>query len=113
MKCPYCGAEMNKGYFHNDGQPVQWIPEGQKPSVWRGQLAKASVPLGQGSWLKGYRADCVTLGRDICVVQGDTIRYAKALDVDENGGLVIRLTDGSTETVSFGEVSVRGMYGYL
>ena len=56
MKCPYCGAEMKKGYFQNNDQPVQWISEGQKPSPWRGQLAKGSIPLGEGSWLKGYRA---------------------------------------------------------
>lgn len=71
------------------------------------------ISWDKAAMLEAYRADCVTLGREICVVQGDTIRHALALDVDENGGLRIRLHDGSTQVVAFGEVSVRGMYGYL
>lgn len=60
-----------------------------------------------------YRRDCITLGKEISIHQGDTLRHGTAIDLDENGGLTIRLNDGSTETVAFGEVSVRGMYGYL
>jgi len=63
--------------------------------------------------LARYRADCVTLGKEICVVQGQTLRHATAIGLDGDGGLVIRLPDGNLETVAFGEVSVRGMYGYL
>ena len=33
MKCPYCQKEMQTGYIPNGGQPVQWIPYGEKPSV--------------------------------------------------------------------------------
>ncbi len=63
--------------------------------------------------LDAYRADCVTLGQSVRIVRGDAVSYGTALDIDGEGGLLIRRTDGSLQTVSSGEVSIRGMYGYL
>lgn len=60
-----------------------------------------------------YRSDCITVGQAISVVAGETVRYGTALSVDEEGALVVRFSDGQTEAVSSGEVSVRGMYGYI
>ena len=68
---------------------------------------------GQAEMLQQYRADCITIGQDISLARGDEIRYGKALDVDENGALVVCFSDGHTEAVNSGEVSVRGMYGYI
>lgn len=59
-----------------------------------------------------YRKDCITLGQAVVVIRGDEKYYATATHVDARGGLVVTLPDGSTRTVSSGEVSVRGMYGY-
>lgn len=77
------------------------------------QAMSVDLLARKSAMLERYRADCVTLGRQICVVQGEKKRHATALDIDKDGGLVIGLPDGVTETVAFGEVSVRGMYGYL
>lgn len=63
--------------------------------------------------LNAYRANCVTLGQEVSVVRGAEIRHGTALDIDEDGALVVRFTDGRTEAVSSGEVSIRGMYGYV
>lgn len=63
--------------------------------------------------LQRYRADCMTIGKEISLVRGDEIRRGKALDVDENGALVVAFSDGHMEAVNSGEVSVRGMYGYV
>ena len=63
--------------------------------------------------LERYRRDCVTLGRDISLVRGDEIRHGHALDIDTEGGLVVRFPDGHVETIRSGEVSIRGMYGYI
>ena len=60
-----------------------------------------------------YKERCVTLGKDIQVIRGDTVRPGKAVDLDEDGGLLVVFPDGTTELVSSGEVSVRGMYGYI
>lgn len=62
--------------------------------------------------LDRYRADCITVGQEISVVRGDIVRYGKALNVDDEGALVVRYDDGTVEAVNSGEVSVRGMYGY-
>lgn len=61
-----------------------------------------------------YRKDCITLGKTISVVKADgIIRHGNAVDIDIDGGLVVSFSDGKTETVSSGEVSIRGMYGYV
>ena len=60
-----------------------------------------------------YRTDCVTIGQNICVVNGENVRHARALSVEDDGSLRIQLSDGMEELVSTGEVSIRGMYGYL
>lgn len=57
MNCPYCKQELWSGYIHNSGQPVQWIPNGTKPSIWRGGLAKRSVPLSDYSFFRESKAN--------------------------------------------------------
>ena len=63
--------------------------------------------------LDRYRADCMTLGRQVSIVRGDEVRHATALDIDAEGGLIVRYDTGETATVTSGEVSVRGLYGYI
>ena len=60
-----------------------------------------------------YRSDCITLGQQISLVRGDEVRYGTALDIDDKGGLVVAFSTGETGTVTSGEVSIRGMYGYV
>lgn len=73
----------------------------------------ATLLTEQTQTLGRYRRDCVTLGKDICVLRGDQVRHGRALDIDEQGALVVSYEDGTTEHVNSGEVSIRGMYGYL
>ena len=61
-----------------------------------------------------YRKDCITLGKEISLVKADgSVRHGSAMDIDEAGGLMVSFADGTQETVTSGEVSVRGMYGYV
>ena len=60
-----------------------------------------------------YRKDCITLGQEVSLVRGEEVRHGLARDIDEDGALVVRFQDGHTEAVNSGEVSVRGMYGYV
>lgn len=64
------------------------------------------------SVMERYRQDCITVGLQVSVHRGDSVRHAQALGVDDEGGLVVRYDSGETATVTSGEVSVRGMYGY-
>lgn len=68
---------------------------------------------GKEEIMARYRRDCVTIGQDISLLKGDTVRHGKALDVDSDGALIVEFSPGHREAVSSGEVSVRGMYGYL
>ena len=67
----------------------------------------------QEAMLEQYRKDCITIGQEISLVRGEEVRHGKALDVDGEGALVVLFPDGHTEAVNSGEVSVRGMYGYV
>ena len=61
-----------------------------------------------------YRRDCITIGKDISLLRADgSIRHGHAVDVDDAGALLVRFPDGTLESVNSGEVSVRGMYGYI
>ena len=60
-----------------------------------------------------YKANCITIGKEIQVIKGDQILPGKAYDLEENGGLWVEYPNGSRQCVSSGEVSVRGMYGYV
>lgn len=57
MNCPYCVKEMRKGFVRNADQPIQWIPESSKPSIWKTGIAEGAVVLGEESFWKGYCAD--------------------------------------------------------
>ena len=78
-------------------------------------LYAMSCTLLSGSFalLRQYRRDCVTLGQDISLLRGEEVRHGHALDIDGEGALIVRFPDGTTEAVNSGEVSIRGMYGYL
>jgi len=62
--------------------------------------------------LSAYRASCITLGKTVRVL-GEKEYTATALDVDENAALVVRDEKGNLHRISAGEVSVRGLYGYV
>ena len=66
------------------------------------------------SMLERYRKDCITIGQEISLLRvGEEVRHGKAIGMDDAGALVVQFSDGSVETVNSGEVSVRGMYGYV
>lgn len=63
--------------------------------------------------MERYRRDCVTVGKQVCVVRPDSVRHGQAIAVAEDGALVVRYENGDVEKVQSGEVSIRGMYGYI
>lgn len=59
-----------------------------------------------------YRSRCVTLGRQVRLIRRGTERIAFAQGIAANGYLICRDESGAFE-VNSGEVSVRGLYGYI
>lgn len=68
---------------------------------------------GRRSWLDSYRAHCVTIGQDVQLIRNGSVRQAHAADMDDQGALLVTLPDGTQERIFSGEVSVRGLYGYI
>lgn len=76
-------------------------------------LFDADLPNNAAAQMTAYRKDCVTLGSPVTVLQ-DPIPYpALALDVAEDGALLVQAEDGSVRRIQSGEVSIRGRNGYL
>ena len=64
-------------------------------------------------YLEQYRKDCITVGREVRLMgqEGEQIAFAEG--IDDRFGLIVRFPDGTKRTVTTGEVSVRGLYGYV
>ena len=83
------------------------------------EMIKALISMEQNllsspaAMLERYRSDCITLGQEVSILRGEEVRHATALDIDDEGGLVVRYDNGEIAAVTSGEVSVRGLYGYL
>lgn len=60
-----------------------------------------------------YRKDCITVGREVRVVRGDETFTATACAVSDDGALLVVTESGETQRIFSGEVSVRGLYGYI
>lgn len=73
----------------------------------------SSLICGKKAIMERYRRDCITIGKQVSIHRGDEIFYAEAIGLDDDGALLVRLPDGTAQTVNSGEVSVRGMYGYI
>ena len=94
------------------------IPPAQRPQLAAALLDTLSAMAQdllekKAQILEGFRARCVTIGQEISILRGDEIAHGTAMDVDTQGGLVVRFADGQIATVTSGEVSIRGMYGYV
>ncbi len=93
-----------------DYQDVPWLIAELIGSL---QAMRSNLFAGKAQIMAQFRSRCVTVGQEISILRGDEVRHGKALSVDEDGGLLVQFSNGHTETVASGEVSIRGMYGYL
>ena len=60
-----------------------------------------------------YNELLINKGREVKIIEKDTERVLKAVGINSKGGLIVENMDGSQETIISGEVSVRGLYGYV
>mgnify|MGYP002918286478 FL=1 len=70
-------------------------------------------PAQNAAYLECFRRDCLTVGNPIKVISGAGERIGTATGISDDFGLTVRWEDGSTETLTSGEVSVRGLYDYV
>ena len=79
------------------------------------QLERAYAALRRDAWsewVRIYREDCVHIGKQIRLIDPDGEQTATAVDIDETFGLVVE-ENGIRRTVHTGEISVRGLFGYV
>ena len=70
-------------------------------------------PLDKAAFLAQYRSDCLTPGNRVQLITPAGREEAFALGIDDSFRLVVEYPDGRRAALSTGEVSVRGLYGYV
>lgn len=66
-----------------------------------------------GGLIKEYKDNCINLGKQVRISNNQEEYIAYVEDIDVDGSLIIKKADGRCETIFTGEVSVRGLYGYV
>lgn len=68
---------------------------------------------GTKNIMKKYKDLCITLNSEVVAIKdGENIK-ANAVGITDAGELLIKKEDGTTLKIKSGEVSVRGIYGYI
>lgn len=67
---------------------------------------------GAENLLLEYRKRCVTLGKEVRIIQNRETQEGVALDITPLGELVCSI-EGKIQVIRSGEASVRGLYGYI
>ncbi|MCR5702253.1 MAG: biotin--[acetyl-CoA-carboxylase] ligase [Lachnospiraceae bacterium] len=60
-----------------------------------------------------YNEHLINIGREVKIIEKDGEYVKKALGIDESGALIVEDENGSQDYIISGEVSVRGLYGYV
>ena len=71
------------------------------------ELFAFAQKLSVREFIPEYRKHSYVTGKDIYFIQGEKKQNARALDIDEDGGLVVLLENGEKTTLRGGEISVR------
>lgn len=70
------------------------------------ELENAIARLADRAFMQEYRRRSSILGKAVTVTEGDTVYTATAMDIDEDGALIIEC-DGTSKRLIYGEVRVR------
>lgn len=63
--------------------------------------------IGDRSFIDKYKERCMVLGKEITYIENEETKEATAIDIDRNGGLVIKTQNGETKTLCTGEITVK------
>jgi len=65
--------------------------------------------LNKRDFLEEYKSHSMVLGKKIKVCKNNQWQLATAIDIDNDGGLIVRNESGQIETLNSGEISIRRM----
>lgn len=63
--------------------------------------------------IKISRKESALIGKEVRIIDGNTEKVGKVFDIDDKGQLIVQYEDGKMEEIFSGEVSIRGMDGYI
>lgn len=63
--------------------------------------------LAERAFIGEYKKNSIILGKKIVFISGGISQSAVAIDIDNDGGLVVKLPDGIEKTLYSGEISVK------
>ena len=63
--------------------------------------------------VRAFAETCLTVGKDVQILRAGDTKQARAVGIGKDAELLVQYPDGTTESISSGEVSVRGLYGYV
>lgn len=73
------------------------------------QLQQITADLLERSFLREYRELSCVLGKRINVISFQKTEPGVAIDINENGNLIVKMDSGELRTISSGEVSIRAI----
>ena len=82
-------------------------------SAWEACYGIFLKTLDFGSLMEEYNKRLVNRGRQVMVLTPGGSWQGDCLGINHEGELLVRKADGTVEAVMSGEVSVRGVYGYV
>ncbi len=62
--------------------------------------------ISDRTFIEKYKERSLVLSKEITYIENEEVKEATAIDIDNNGGLIIQ-TDNGTKTLSTGEITVR------
>lgn len=71
------------------------------------ELSLLDTAFLKGNWRPYYRRYATFLGHDVTLTDKQGTTCARAVDIDERGGLVVALANGTVTTLYGGEISLR------
>ncbi len=83
------------------------LTRGELAAAVAGEVLTMTDDISNRSYLDEYRELSMVIGKNIAFYRINTVQYAAAVGIDNSGGLIVRLQDGSEETLSSGEITVR------
>ena len=99
---------LESGVYFNRSSIVAAVMKRMEP-YYKTYLSTVSLAELRDEYMKRL----VSLDRDVVVLEPQRERRGVCEGIDHNGCLLVRGEDGSVERVMSGEVSVRGIYGYV
>ena len=83
------------------------IPRNSLVAAVLNELFAIYEKLSEREYMEDYRRWSNVIGKDVRFTSGDGWMDAKALDIDDNGGLLVQLDNGEKKILRTGEITLR------